>query len=176
LTTPGKNIIPFIRKYLLTVVTLLVLMVSFPEAEAQEPPPRPIRINATAQGLSFGAFYNGLSGGTVAIDPSGVRTSTGDITLLGLGYAFSSALFEVHAHPGTVISILNGPDVSLAGIPSGSMTLSIGESNPVSPFVSNVHFNVAIPLYIGGTLTVGNAAANPPGSYAGTFDITIVRE
>jgi len=31
-------------------------------------------------------------------------------------------------------------------------------------------------LYIGGTLTVGNSVANPPGSYTGTFSITIVRE
>jgi hypothetical protein len=75
-----------------------------------------------------------------------------------------------------VISILNGPDAVLTGIPSGTMTLHIGSSNPTSPFVSNVNFNIAIPLYIGGTLTVGNSAANPPGSYTGTFDITLVRE
>ena len=31
------------------------------ELKAQEPPPRPIRINATAQSLSFGAFYHGAS-------------------------------------------------------------------------------------------------------------------
>jgi hypothetical protein len=35
---------------------------------------------------------------------------------------------------------------------------------------------VAIPLYIGGILIVGNPAANPPGSYTGSFEITIVRE
>jgi hypothetical protein len=56
------------------------------------------------------------------------------------------------------------------------MTLSIDSSNPISPFVSTVNFNVPIPLYIGGTLTVGNSAANPPGSYTGIFYVTIVRE
>ena len=110
------------------------------------------------------------------IDPSGARSSTGDVVLLGLSYPYSAAMFEVHAHPGTIIAILNGPDAPLTGSPSGSMNLHIGSSDPASPFVSNVHFNVAIPLYIGGTLTVGNSVANPPGSYNGTFEITIVRE
>jgi len=146
------------------------------ELKAQEPPPRPIRINATAQGLSFGAFYHGVSGGTITINPLGARTSTGDVVLLNLGSPHTAALFEVHAHPGTVISVVNGLDATLTGSPSGTMALHIGDSNPASPFVSNVQFNVAIPLYIGGILTVGNAAANPPGSYTGTFEITIVRE
>jgi hypothetical protein len=146
------------------------------ELKAQEPPPRPIRINATAQGLSFGAFYHGASGGTVVITPAGARSSTGDVVLLSLGIPFSAALFQVRAHRGTVISILNGPDTILSGTPSGTMSLHIGSSNPASPFVSNVNFNVVIPLYIGGILTVGNSVANPPGSYTGTFDVTIVRE
>jgi len=159
------------------LIILVVLMYSVSlKVKAQEPPPRPIRIDPTPQGLSFGAFYHGASGGTVIILPSGSRSSTGDVVLLGLGIPFSAALFEVHAHRGTVISILNGPDAILSGIPSGTMNLHIGSSNPASPFVSNVNFNVAQPLYIGGTLTVGNSAANPPGSYTGTFDITIVRE
>ena len=164
-------------RFRIIFIILLVLVYSVsPELKAQEPPPRPIRINATAQGLSFGAFYHGASGGTVVITPAGARSSTGDVVLLSLGIPFSAALFQVHAHRGTVISILNGPDTILSGTPSGTMTLHIGSSNPSSPFVSNVNFNIAIPLYIGGTLTVGNSAANPPGSYTGTFDITIVRE
>jgi len=157
------------------LITALVMLV-LPEIKAQDPPPRPIRIYPTAQTLSFGAFYHGALGGSVIIDPSGARSSTGDIVLLGLSYPYSAAMFEVHAHPGTIIAILNGPDVPLTGSPAGSMNLHIGSSNPSSPFVSNVNFNVAIPLYIGGTLTVGNSVANPPGSYTGTFEITIVRE
>jgi len=158
------------------LIQVILILAGQQWIRAQEPPPRPIRINPTAQILSFGAFYHGAAGGTVIVDPSGSRSATGDIVLLGLGYAFSAALFEVHAHPGTVISILNGPDAILTGIPSGTMTLHVGSSNPASPFVSNVNFNIAIQLYIGGTLTVGNSAANPPGSYTGTFDITLVRE
>ncbi|MCX6260483.1 MAG: DUF4402 domain-containing protein [Bacteroidia bacterium] len=162
-------------RIILIIPVVLIYSLS-PELKAQEPPPRPIRIDVTAQGLSFGAFYHGAVGGTVVILPSGSRSSTGDVVLLGLGYPFSAALFQVHANRGTVISILNGPDAVLTGIPSGTMSLHIGSSNPSSPFVSNVNYNIAIPLYIGGTLTVGNSAANPPGSYTGTFDITLVRE
>lgn len=164
------------RWYIVLIFQIILIVMGTQGIKAQEPPPRPIRIFATAQTLSFGAFYHGAAGGTVIIDPASSRSSTGDVVLLGLGFPFSAALFEVHAHAGTVISILYGPPVTLTGTPSGSMTLQIDSSNPTSPFVSTVHFNVAIPLYIGGTLTVGNSAANPPGSYAGTFDITIVRE
>jgi len=160
-------------KYLILFAFLPAL---FSEMNAQEPPPRPIRITPTAQILSFGAFYHGISGGTVTVFPDNNRLATGDVVLLNLGYAVTAARFEVHAHPGTVIAILNGPPTSLAGTPSGSMQLTVGSSYPASPFVSNVHFNVPIYLDVGGILNVGNTAANPPGSYTGTFNITLVRE
>jgi len=166
----------FGRNRLIFLFLAILLLASGREIEAQEPPPRPIRIFATPQVLGFGAFYHGATGGTVVVDPGGIRTSTGDVVLLGLGYIPSAAMFEVHAHRGTVVSIMTGPDVLLAGVPSGSMTLHIGPTNPASPLVSNVNFNIPIPLYVGGRLTVGNSAANPPGSYSGTFEITIVRE
>jgi len=166
----------FGQKRLAFLSLAFLLLVAGSEIKAQEPPPRPIRIFATPQVLSFGAFYHGATGGTVIVDPGGIRTFTGDVILLGLGFIPSAAMFEIHAHRGTVVSILNVPNVLLNGVPSGSMTLHIGPTNPASPLVSNVNFNVPIPLYVGGTLTVGNSAANPPGTYSGTFEITIVRE
>lgn len=160
-------------RLLMITGTILALTQS---AFAQEPPPRPIRINPTAQILSFGAFYHGSSGGTVTIDPSGSRTATGDVVLLGMGYSYSPAMFEVHAHRGTVISILAGPPVNLPGSNGGSIQLVIGSTIPGPTFVSTVNFNVAIPLYVGGTISAGSPAANPPGTYSGTFNITLVRE
>ncbi|MDI9552630.1 MAG: DUF4402 domain-containing protein [Bacteroidota bacterium] len=145
-------------------------------AFGQEQPPRPIRIYPTSQILSFGAFYHGASGGTVIIDPSGSRSATGDVIPLGLGYSFSAAMFEVHAQRGTVISILNGPPVTISGSNGGSIQLVTGPTDPGPTFVSTVHFNVPIPLYVGGTITVGSPVANPPGTYNGTFNITIVKE
>jgi len=163
------------RIILAVAVTSVFILSGSLNLKAQELPPRPIRITATSQYLSFGAFYQGATGGSVIIDPSGSRAATGDVILLGFN-PFSAALFDVHAHPGTVLSILNGPDAILTGIPTGSMTLHVGNSIPASPFVSTVQFNVTIHLYIGGTLTVGSPAANPPGDYSGTFEITLVRE
>lgn len=158
------------------VVLVIFLFAVSRQLIAQEPPPRPVVITATAQGLSFGAFYQGLTGGTVTITPEDARSATGDVVLLGMGYSFSSALFEIIANPGTVISVLNGPDATLTGNPSGSMTLQIGDSDPVSPFVTTVPYGVITYLNVGGTLIVGAPAANPPGNYTGTFQITLVQE
>lgn len=166
------------RKILLTVMTttLLCCLLSV-SGKAQELPPRPIAVTVNlSQNLAFGAFTNGTVGGTVIIYPDGSRSSTGDILLLNLGYSFSTALFDIVANPGTVISILNGPDVSLPGSNGGSLLLHIGSSLPASPFVTTAMPPTPTTVNIGGTLVVGNSLANPPGNYSGTFDITFVQE
>lgn len=164
--------IPFSR-YLATAILILVfgLMV-----HGQEPPPRPIAVTVTAQGLSFGTFTQGAAGGTVTVTATGTRSSTGDVILLSLTPLHSSAMFEVVGNPGTLVSLLNGPDVFLPGSNGGSLQLTIGASEPLSPFVITTTPPIATLLYIGGTLTVGNPASNPPGSFSGTFDITFIQE
>jgi hypothetical protein len=129
-------------------------------------------VTVTPQSLGFGAFYPGAAGGTVTINPSGARSATGDVVLLNLGFSFTPALYEIVGNPGTVITLLNGSDVSLAGSNGGSMTLHIGISDPLSPFVLTVPYPMPTQLRIGGTLTVGNIGANPPGAYTGTFNVT----
>ena len=163
------------RFFFMIVMNIIFIATSLP-AKAQEPPPRPITVTVTAQNLSFGAFYHGAIGGTVTINSDGSRSATGDVVLLGLGYPFSTALYEIIANPGTLISILNGPDVSLPGSNGGSLTLHIGDSNPASPFVTTVPYPTPTSLTVGGTITVSNSLANPPGDYSGTFDITLVQE
>ncbi len=144
---------------------------------AQEPPPRPITVTVTAQSLSFGAFTLGGVGGTITVDPDGSRSSSGDVIPLAIaGYSFSAALYEIDANPGTLINIMNGPDVILTGIPGGTMTLTIGSCSPASPFVTTAIPPATTSLYVGGTLTVGNTISNPPGSYSGSFNITFVQE
>jgi hypothetical protein len=117
----------------------------------------------------------GAVGGTVTVSPASFRSSTGDVILLSMG-SFSAARFEILSNPGTLISILNGPDVVLPGSNGGSLLLTIGSSDPVSPFVTNVIPPVTTDLLIGGTLTVSNIAANPAGSYSGTFQLTFIQE
>ena len=159
---------------LLKGIFILILFAGSAVLKAQEDPPRPPSVTVTGD-LSFGAFYHGAAGGTVTISPAGVRTSTGDIVLLGMGYSYSAARFNINSNAGTIINILNGPDVQLSW--SGfSMNLHIGTSFPASPFVNTNPYSVPTELTVGATLTVGNSASNPPGTYTGSFDITLVVE
>jgi hypothetical protein len=145
------------------------------EGFAQEPPPRPVEVTVT-QNLGFGAFSHGISGGTINISTSGLRSATGTVIPLNLGFSFSAAVFRLVANQGTLITILNGPPATLPGSNGGSMTMTIGVSDPASPFVITTTPPAFTIMNIGGTLTVGNSASNPPGSYSGTFDITFIQE
>lgn len=153
-------------------VILLLLARCFP-AEAQVKPPRPITLNV-AQGLSFGAFAQGASGGSVIIYPNGTRSATGNIILIGLGFLYNPANFEVDANQGTLITIVNGLDATLTGSNGGSLTLHIGSSIPVSPFITSALPPTRNQVYVGGTLYVGSPLAAPAGSYSGSFEVTFI--
>jgi hypothetical protein len=165
----------FFSRLLVLIIPFIFLFVFSQEAIAQEPPPRPLEVTVN-QNLGFGAFTQGPSGGTITVNSGGVRSSSGAVILLNLGYSFSAATYKLVANAGTVISILNGPDVSLLGSHGGSMILHIGDSDPGSPFVLTASPPAYTLMNVGGTLTVGNPGANPPGSYSGTFYITFIQE
>lgn len=154
----------------MTIIILFLSVDASGQVRIPPPPQRPIVVNATSQGLSFGAFYHGASGGTISVSPAGGRSSTGSVVPLTLG-TFTPALFEIKGNEGTIITIMNGSDVYLAGSNTGSMKLTIGTSSPASPFVLSLPNPQKTQLLVGGTLTVGNSSANPPGSYSGTFVI-----
>src|SRR6187402_1085120 len=108
-------------------------------ATAQPPPPRPIILFVDpAQGLIFGAFFQGASGGTVIIYPDGSRSVTGSLVQANLGFPFSPAIFEIDATTGTSISIMNGPDVTLTGSNGGSIGLHIGAASTGAQFITTV--------------------------------------
>lgn len=130
----------------------------------------------TIQNLRFGAFTQGAIGGTVVISPAGARTVTGDVIQLNMGILYSEAIFEVEGIVGSVVSINNGPNATLTGSNGGSMSMSIGSSSPLSPFMITVQPPGRTQINVGGTLNVGSPAANPPGTYTGTFYITFNRE
>jgi hypothetical protein len=166
---------PKIRTIHKISVQLLLLMLLAFTARGQEDPPRPMKVS-TYQHLSFGAFINGSSGGTITIDPGGSRSITGNIFPVLHGYQYHPAIFEVEANAGVVISILNGPDITLTGSNGGSMQLHLGQSLPVSPFINSTHPPFRTQIMVGGTLMVGNFLANPPGDYTGQFFITFIQE
>jgi len=130
----------------------------------------------TVQNMSFGAFTQGNSGGTVTISTAGSRSVTGTITPLNFGVSYFQAIFEIDAPQGSVISILNGPNATLTGSNGGTMSLQIGSSSPASPFITTVAQPLRTSVSIGGTLTVGTPATSPSGLYNGTFYITFNQE
>jgi hypothetical protein len=154
----------------------IFLLLIYVSVSAQEMPPRPITVTViTSQNLSFGNFAQGALGGTVSVSSSGTRSWTGNIVLL-IGGSVSPALFDVVANPGTLITIVNGSDVSLNGSNGGTLMLHIGTSSTGSPFITTVARPSPTHVYIGGTLTVGNPGANPPGDYSGIFQVTFVQQ
>ncbi len=146
-------------------------------ANAQPPPPRPLSIYVNpAQGLIFGAFFQGVSGGSVVVHPDGSRSVTGSLVPANLGYPFSPAIYEVDANQGTVVSIMNGPDVTLTGSNGGTMSLHIGTASTGAVFITTAAPPSRTQVRIGGTLTVGNPLANPSGNYSGTFAVTFIQQ
>jgi hypothetical protein len=162
------------EKQFLIIMTVVSLLIFSSEVKAQEDPPKPVVITPTSQTLNFGVFTYAAVSGTVTVAPSGSRSASG-VVLINIGTP-TAALFNVVASPGTLISIVNGPDVVLTCICLGTMTLHIGTSDPVSPFVTTKDYPDPTYLYIGGTLTVGNSVSSPPGIYSGSFDLTFSLE
>jgi hypothetical protein len=166
-THPWKSIVLF----------AVLLLLQHTAVQAQEAPPRPIAIYVNpAQGLIFGAFFQGITGGSVIIYPDGSRSVTGDVMQANLGIPFSPAIFEVEANAGTLISILNGPDATLSGSNGGSMSLHIGTASTGSQFITTVPPPGRTQVRVGGILTVGNRLANPSGVYSGSFSVTFIQE
>ncbi len=160
----------------IAAVVLLLLLTAFSGA-AQQPPPRPISVSFNpALGLRFGAFFQSSSGGSVIISPAGIRTATGSVVLADLGYVYGAAQFDIIANPGTLVSILNGPDATLTGSGGGTMTMHIGSSLPATPLITSAVPPAYTTVSIGGTLTVGSPVANPSGAYTGSFYVTFVQE
>jgi hypothetical protein len=164
------------NKYLiLPLCGILVFLMSQLSLFGQPHPPRPIQV-FTVKDINFGAFVQGLSGGTVIVYPNGFRSTTGDIMQVNLGYQFYPAIFEIDVLPGTMISILFGPDAILTGSNGGTLTMHIGASEPQSPFATTAYPPSRTQVRIGGTLIVGNQYANPPGAYSGSFTVTFNQE
>lgn len=168
-----------IKKFLITICFSVFFLCSTTYVKAQENPPRPIKIQISlAQGLLFGAFMHGPAGGTVTVSPLGLRSTTGDVVQLSLGYTFSPAIFQVLGNKGTLIQIANIPSAILSGSNGGSLTLSFDPpqtaSSSGSPFILNT--STWMDVKIGGILTVGIPAANPPGLYNGTFNVTFIQQ
>ncbi len=75
-----------------------------------------------------------------------------------------------------MVSIMNGPNVTLTGSNGGTITLQIGAASTGASFVTTAIPPSRTQVRIGGTLTVGTPASNPSGNYTGTFSVTFIQQ
>ena len=163
-------------KNLLKLTFLMLFLFGIFPVVAQENPPVPIKVEVrNAQGLNFGSFVVGPSGGTISIEPSGEKVPSTDIFPLDFGTQEHYAIFDVYANPGTIVQIQQPPNLQLSG-PSGSnVILSINPSTQTSTGSSFIVTQNPQPVFVGGTLTLTPGAA-PPGQYNGTFTLTFIHQ
>lgn len=121
----------------------------------------------STQPLGFGSFAAG--NGSVSISPTGVRTSTGEVVALS-AHPGQPAQFVVTGDPSMTYAITLPAD--------GTVALSNGTTNmPVNGFVSDPAGSGVLSgsgsqvLSVGATL--GVSAGQPPGSYSGSFNVTV---
>lgn len=167
-----------IRPVIIFFTVMMVAILFAAEVHAQPgspfPPPRELRVY-TAQGISFGNFFPGATGGSVIVDQTGVRTTTGSVVLAGGMY--QPAIFIIELLPGRQVHIgLSGASTLTRVGGGGTLTMSIGPTSRGTSFVTNAGHPFRNPVQVGGTLYVGNISMNPSGSYEGTFDVTFIQE
>lgn len=123
--------------------------------------------------LAFGTFAPG-EGGTVTVMPNGVRQKAGDVTLISIGSAATSAAFLVSdSEP---VNATRAYNISLPQ--EGQISNSIsGATIAIMDFYSDPAYqgrltNGAQIIRVGATLRV--APQLPPGQYSGTFNVTVI--
>jgi hypothetical protein len=118
--------------------------------------------------ISFGNFIAG-SGGTLTITPGGLRTQSGGVVLVGQGSTYSAASFRVSGTANATYTITLPPNDTVA-LSDGVHTMALNNfvSSPPTGTLSGAGSQM---ILIGATLVVG--AAQPPGSYSGTFNVTV---
>jgi hypothetical protein len=175
-----------VKKSLLLFSVLCLLFNSILKGQNNAPPlPQRTATATVTQHLSFGdiSVEATSTGGTVTIDYTGSRTSTPEVYLLNLGYPVEQAILEFHLCPGRSVKVLFNPLVQLTH-GSYNMNLAIDRMRigttlitaSGQSFFSNKGCNDTHYIEVGGTLTVGNLLANPPGEYTGSFSVTLAQE
>ena len=119
--------------------------------------------------LEFGSMLAGPTAGTATVNAfSGARTTTGGV--LGVNNDSSAARFVTYGGPLQFIFVTRGPLPVLVR-DGGSETMNVSGltlDGSTFRFLNAAGF---VNLNVGGTLQVG--ANQEPGTYRGTFDITV---
>ena len=145
---------------------------------AQQPFPPPLQLQVfTIQGLGFGSFFAGGTGGTIQINPSGGRTTTG--TVIGLpADPGMQAIFNVRLIPGRLvhINLSNSATLYRSGGSESLTVTNFTSDKPGNIFITSGGQPFINPVQVGATLNVGNISTNPAGVYSGSFSVTFIQE
>jgi len=120
--------------------------------------------------LSFGSFAAG-AGGTITINSVGARFKSGSVVLASQGSVASAAQFLITGTPGATYTITLPSD--------GTVVLSSGASTMAVNTFTSTPSGANIPLGGGGTQTISVgatltvSAAQAPGNYTGSFNVTV---
>lgn len=122
---------------------------------------------ATNGGLGFGQIIVTGTSGTVTVTTTGSRSASGGVAL-GNGFGVSPATFTVTGEADTAYGITLPSSVTLTG-GQGSMVMDTFTSSPSGS--GNLGPGRSQAVSVGATLHVG--ASQPPGSYSGTYAVTV---
>lgn len=125
----------------------------------------------STRALAFGTFVAG-AGGTITIAPSGARTRTGGVIVMGSSPS-SSAAFQVSESKTGIVTnvvILTLPANGGVTLQSGTNSMTLSGFTSDKPLVSTLVGN-SLSVSVGATLTV--RANQPRGKYTGSIPLTV---
>lgn len=150
---------------------------------SQENPPIPTDVEVNPVNvMNFGSFLVDNAGGTLRLDFQSQLTPGPGVMRMNSGDPAAAAIFDVYANPGTVLSISHTSPFSLTGTNGGSINLTLDSFGVNDKEILNGFFitteDALTPntVFIGGTLTIGNSDASPPGTYNGSITVTFIQE
>ena len=122
--------------------------------------------------MSFGRFNPLLGGGSVIINPNGVRSAVGQIQLFD--ESGSAGTFIVSGIRGAIVSVLLPDDCSLLGANGYKMLLTNFNTNLAEGGLSINPNTGVLEVRLGAELKVGELELNPIGMYYGSFDVVFM--
>jgi Domain of unknown function (DUF4402) len=137
---------------------------------------RPLSFFITDQ-LDFGKIFAGTTAGTVILAPTGVRTKTGGVTLVGntqqvavfAGQGSNNQNVDISMGANTINLTGPGAPMQVRTWVIGSTPTAILTTAPLRFRINSATGIFAFPL--GATLAVG--ANQTPGTYTGTYSVTL---
>lgn len=122
----------------------------------------------TINGMFFGDLSSGAEAGTIELSPSGIRTTTGGVTV-NRAIAGSPAAFDVQGDPNSTYSITFPAAVIMSNGSPNSMVVDKFTSLPEASGVIDASGQQT--LFVGGTLNVDSNQSF--GSYSGELIISV---